>query len=128
MKKGRRGQDSAKGQTSAPTVARLRRSDGGPSIGWKRSMKRGAELRSQAGSANVISPMAAEVIDHLMKARVGLECLAIDQSGLSCGPAFPHFEEASRSVHSALIALEGCLEASGEPSWRHGQVPGTSFD
>jgi hypothetical protein len=123
-----RRQHPAKGRTSSSTGAKPRRRDGFSSIGWNWSVEPAAELPSQAGSASMMDPTAAEVTDHLMKARVGIECLAINQSRLTCGPAFPHFEEASRSIHSALIAIQECTRTLGESSLCRGEEPRSLSD
>ena len=67
-----------------------------------------------------IAPTAADVVDHLRTASVVLERLSTTQAWLTNGPAFPHFDEASRSIHSALIALQQCAPTQGASSRTQG--------
>ncbi len=93
------------------------------SPGVNRPLEAAVIRHSKVEWVRTIDPTAAEVMAHLRKARVGLERLAIDQSCLTHGSAFTHFEEASRSVHSALIELEECTEALGASGRLHDEGP-----
>jgi len=80
-----------------------------PDASWP--IELGVETDSLDAIGRLTDPMAAEVMDHLRNARVSLQRLGTAQTSLTNGPAFPHFEEANRSIHSALIALDECRKA-----------------
>ena len=62
----------------------------------------------ESGSAYSVDPMVAEVVHHLMSARVSLERIAVSRESTSYGREFPQFEVSARAIHMALIALRGC--------------------
>lgn len=61
-------------------------------------------------------PTAVEAMDHLRRARACLERLAVEEASPALGPDFPHFEDATRSIHGALLALDAC---TGEQERRY---------
>jgi len=53
-------------------------------------------------------PTAVEAMDHLRSARACLERLARGVRSPDFGADFPHLEDATRSIHGALTALDAC--------------------
>ena len=58
--------------------------------------------------ACTMHPTAVEAMDHLRSARACLERLALGETSPNLGADFPHLEDATRSIHGALMALDAC--------------------
>ena len=64
--------------------------------------------RPVIGRRTTAHPTAAEAVDHLRRARACLERLALDGPSPDRVADFPHLEDATRSIHGALTALDAC--------------------
>jgi len=93
------------------------------SLGQSRPRGSMVRLPAEYGSGQTIDPATAEVVGHLIDARISLERLSTRQYSLTQGPAFPHFDEANRSIHSALIALGECAETLQVSRQHHAEAP-----
>jgi hypothetical protein len=63
---------------------------------------------SVVGCACPVEPMAVEAVEHLRSARLCLERFAVSEGSTTLGRDFPQVEEATRAIHTALIALREC--------------------
>ena len=64
--------------------------------------------RPDIGCPCTMHPTAVEAMDHLRSARACLERLALGEASANLGADFPHLEDATRSIHGALMALDAC--------------------